>query len=186
MFWESFFTLKYLHNGKYLYLIGLGLIIFISTFIRETSCLNIAFFASVFITRDDLRKRNFVFVKEIFFLVLAFILPYIGLRLMIHQRASFVEGIYWVKNFTSPYNLLGLLFGMLSIYLGYKMSGKTGKLMIRKYLFFSAPYLIMIASVGLFWETRLFLPLILTGIVAASQNKAGKIKEEGNSNRYQS
>jgi hypothetical protein len=180
-----FFTLKYLHTGKNLYLIGLGLIIFISTFVRETSCLNIAFFASVFITRDDLRKRNFVFVKEIFFLVLAFILPYIGLRLMIRQQVSFVEGIYWVKNFTSPYNLLGLLFGILSIYFSYRMSEKTGKLMILKYLFFSAPYLIMIASVGLFWETRLFLPLILTGIIAASQNIAGKIKEEGNSNRYQ-
>ncbi|WP_042720351.1 hypothetical protein [Flavobacterium sp. B17] len=135
-----FFTLKYMHNGKYLYLIGLCLIIVISTFIRETSCLNIAFFASVFITRNDLRKRNFAFVKETFLLALAFILPYVGLRLMIRQQASFVEGIYLVKNFTSPYNLLGLLFGILSVYLGYRMSEKTGKLMIRKYLFFSAPY----------------------------------------------
>ncbi|WP_312902115.1 hypothetical protein [Chryseobacterium taichungense] len=181
-----FFTLKYLQNGKRLYLIGLGLITFISTFTRETSCLTIAFFAAVFIDCEDLRKRNFVFVKETFFLVLAFVLPYIGLRLMIRQHASFVEGVYFMKNFTSPYNLIGLLFGVLSMYFSYKMSQKAGKLLIWKYLFFSAPYILMIASVGLFWEARLFLPLILTGIAAASQNGTERIKEEENSNTYQS
>lgn len=180
-----FFTLKYLQNRKYLYLISLGLTIFISTFIRETSCLNIAFFASVFIDREDLRKRNFVFVKETFFLVLAFVLPYIGLRLMIRQQASFVEGIYLVKNFTSPYNLLGLLFALLSIYFSYKMSEKAGRSLILKYILFSTPYILMIASVGLFWEARLFLPLIITGIIAASQNEVERIKEEESSNRYQ-
>lgn len=176
-----FFTLKYWQKRKRSYLTSLGLTIFISTFVRETACLNIAFFAAVFINYENLSKRNFIFFKETFFLVLAFVLPYIGLRLMIRQQASFAEGIYFVKNFTSPYNLLGLLFGILSLYFSYKMSKKTGKLMIRKYLFFSAPYLVMIASVGLFWETRLFLPLILTGIIAASQ-----IKEEENLNKYQS
>ncbi|GAA5099704.1 hypothetical protein GCM10023210_37430 [Chryseobacterium ginsengisoli] len=166
--WGMFFTLKYMENRKPTDLIGLSIIIFISTFVRETACLNIAFFAAVFIDFENLKKRNFTFVKEIIFLVIAFVLPYISLRLIIQQHASFVEGIYLVKNFTSPYNLTGLLFGILSIYFSYNFSDEVGKMMIRKYLFFSLPYLIMITLVGLFWETRLFMPLILTGIVMAS------------------
>lgn len=163
-----FFTLKYLENKKLTDLIILGVVIIISTFVRETACLNIAFFAAVFIDFEELKKKNFVFIKEIAFLVVCFVLPYIGLRMMIHQSASFVEGIYLVKNFTSPYNLTGLLFGVLSIYFSYTFSDAGGRIIIRKYLFFSLPYLIMITLVGLFWETRLFMPLIVTGIVAAS------------------
>ncbi|MDQ0592545.1 hypothetical protein QFZ37_000914 [Chryseobacterium ginsenosidimutans] len=166
--WGVFFTLKYLEDRKSADLISLGVIIFISTFIRETACLNIAFFAAVFIDFENLKKKNFIFIKELMFLIVAFILPYIGLRMMIHQDASFFEGIYLVKNFTSPYNMMGLLFGILSIYFSYQFSDEVGKMMVKKYLFFSIPYLIMITLVGLFWETRLFMPLIVTGIVMAS------------------
>lgn len=166
--WGVFFTLKYLQERKPTDLIGLSIVIFISTFIRETACLNIAFFAAVFIDFENIKKKNFAFVKELVFLIIAFILPYVGLRIMIHQHTSFFEGIYLIKNFTSPYNLMGLLFGIVSIYFSYKFSDESGKTMIKKYLFFSSPYLIMITLVGLFWETRLFMPLILTGIVMAS------------------
>lgn len=180
-----FLTLKYLQENKPMYLVCLAAVIFISTCVRETACLNISFFAAVFINPDHIKERNFLAVKEVFFLVLAFILPYIGLRLFIHQNTSFVEGIYLIKNFTSPYNLLGLLFGLMSIYFSYSMSGKYGKRLIIKYLLFSSPYIFMIASVGLFWEARLFLPLILTGMIAVSQNDAGKLTATKNSNKYQ-
>ena len=163
-----FFTLKYLENRKYKDLVALGAFIFISTFIRETACLNIAFFAAVFINPENLKNGNFAFVKECLFLAAAFVLPYIGLRLLVLQQASFVEGVYLAKNFTSPYNMMGLLFGILSIFFAYGFAEDSGKKMIRKYLFFSSPYLIMITLVGLFWETRLFMPLILTGFVLAS------------------
>ncbi len=163
-----FFTLKYLENRKSADLIVLSAVILISTFVRETACLNIAFFAAVFIDPDQLKRGNFAFIKECLFLAVAFILPYIGLRLLIPQQASFVEGIYLVKNFTSPYNMMGLLFGILSICFTYGFSEESGKIIIRKYLFFGSPYLVMITLVGLFWETRLFMPLILTGFVAAS------------------
>lgn len=163
-----FLTLKYLQNRKPADLLGLSIIVLISTFVRETACLNIAFFAALFINPENLKNRNFAFIKETFLLVIAFILPYITLRLVIPQNASFVEGIYLMKNFTSPYNLTGLLFGVVSIYFSYSFCDDMGKMMIRKYLFFALPYLLMIALVGLFWEARLFMPLILTGIVMAS------------------
>ncbi|PRB02857.1 hypothetical protein CQ046_11685 [Chryseobacterium sp. MYb7] len=167
--WGIFFTLKYFHGRKKINLIALCAVVFVSTFVRETSCLNIAFFAAVFLDWNQLKNKNYLFVKDTIWVISSFCLAYIVLRMAIHQTASFMEGIYIVKNFTSPYNLVGLLFGVLGIYFTYQLSSEeSSKHVLKKYLFFSLPYLFMITLVGLFWETRLFLPLILTGVVAAS------------------
>ncbi len=162
-------TLRYLKYKRPTDIIMLSIIIIISTFVRETACLNIAFFAAVFFDPKTFKRNDFKFVKEILLLVIAFVLPYAGLRLAIPQEASFFEGVYFVKNFISPFNLAGLLFGLITLYFGYKLCDETGKHVAKKYIFFSLPYLIMITLVGLFWEARLFLPLILTVIVIASQ-----------------
>lgn len=164
----AFFTLKYLENRKLIDLLLVSGIIFISTFIRETACLNIAFFAALFINIHELKKKNLVFVKELLLLIIAFVLPYVALRLIIDQKTSFFEGVYIVKNFTSPFNLAGVMFGVIGIYFGFMFCDRSSKEIFKKYLFFSIPYLGMITLVGLFWETRLFLPLILTGVVLAS------------------
>ncbi|AZA78289.1 hypothetical protein EG347_12595 [Chryseobacterium sp. G0186] len=161
-------TLKYLQHKKPADFILLCIVTIISTLVRETSCLNISFFAAIFIDFDKLKKRDFSFIKEILILMVAFIVPYAGLRMAIHQDMSFVEGIYLLENFSSPFNVSGLLFGVISLYLSYTLCNDEGKLLIKKYLFFSIPYLVMIAMVGLFWEVRLFIPLILTGFIFTS------------------
>ncbi|WP_292010135.1 hypothetical protein [Chryseobacterium sp.] len=166
--WGILLTLKYFHNRSSKYLIGLSVIIFISTFVRETACLNIAFFGALFIDFKELTKGKLIYWKEVGFLVISFIVPYIVLRLIIRQDTSFFEGVYLVKNFTSPYNLAGLLFGVIGLYLTYKLCDENGRMILKKYLFFSSPYLLMITLVGLFWEARLFMPLILAGFVVAS------------------
>jgi len=162
------FTLRHFHYKKALDFILLCAVIFISTFVRETACLNIAFFAAVFIDFKELEKKNFRYLQEVIFLVLFFILPYLGLKIMIPQHASFFEGVYLMKNLTSPFNWAGLLFGMVGLYFMFKFCNQYGQLILKKYLFFSSPYLLMITFVGLFWETRLFIPLILSGIIVAS------------------
>ena len=161
------FSLKYYHQRKITDFIFLCFTIFVSTFVRETSCLNIAFFAAIFIDFEKIKARNFKFIKEIIFLVLSFVLPYIGLKMLIPQESSFFEGVYLIKNLTSPFNLAGLLFGLLGLYFAYGFCNQEAKLILKKYLFFSLPYLVMITFVGLFWETRLFLPMILSAMVVA-------------------
>ena len=168
--WGIFLTLKYFHERKVISFVGLCIIIFISTFVRETACLNIAFFAAVFFDWNEVKNKNYIVIKDIVWIIVSFCLAYIGLRLVVHQKASFMEGIYILKNFTSPYNLAGLIFGLIGIYFTYQLSSeKSSQLVLKKYLFFSLPYLFMITLVGLFWETRLFLPLIISGIVIISQ-----------------
>ena len=112
-------------------------------------------------------------------MVIAFLIPYLGLRKIITQEeTTFVEGFYINRNFGSPFNLAGLLFAIIVLNFIYKITiNEENKIVLKKYLFFSLPYLVMITLVGLFWEVRLFLPLILTAIIVACyQFKNSKIK----------
>ncbi|ASK30915.1 hypothetical protein CEY12_12740 [Chryseobacterium sp. T16E-39] len=163
-----FLTLKYLYTNRSVYFYSLIGLIFLSTFIRETACLNIAFFAAIFLNIDELKKRDFRFIWKTIPLVVAFLVAYLGLRMIIVQETTFVEGFYINRNFESPFNLAGLLFGCTVLYFVYQLCGSAeNKTFFKKYLFFSLPYLVMITMVGLYWEVRLFLPLILTGIIVA-------------------
>ncbi|UKB83619.1 hypothetical protein LF887_21865 [Chryseobacterium sp. MEBOG06] len=164
-----FFTLKYLHTQKNIFFYSLIILIIFSTFVRETACINIAFFAAVFFNLNDLKRGNYQIIWKIIPLVIAFIVPYLGLRaLFIQEETTFVEGFYINRNFSSPFNLAGLLFAVIILYFIYRLCvDNENRTVFGKYLFFSIPYLLMITLVGLFWEVRLFLPLILTGIIIA-------------------
>ncbi|SEW45802.1 Dolichyl-phosphate-mannose-protein mannosyltransferase [Chryseobacterium wanjuense] len=163
-------TLKYIHTNKNGYYFILIVLIALSTLVRETACINIAFFAAVLFSVKELKEGNYQFIWKVIPLVIAFLVPYLGLRaVMNHEHTTFVEGIYISKNFSSPFNLAGLLFAVIVLYFIYKLCvNEESRTVFKKYLFFSLPYLAMITLVGLFWEVRLFLPLILTGIIMAS------------------
>lgn len=164
-----FLTFKYLHTQQKGYYGGLIVLIVISTLVRETACLNIAFFAAVFFNVKDIREKKYQFVWIIIPLVVAFLIPYLGLRKFITtEETTFVEGFYIDRNFLSPFNLAGLVFAVIVLYFIFRLCiVRENRFVFGKYLFFSLPYLIMITLVGLFWEVRLFLPLILTGIIIA-------------------
>lgn len=166
------FTLKYLHTNRNLFFYLLIILIAVSTLVRETACLNIAFFASVFFSLKKIKQGDFQFIWKVIPLLLSFLVPYLGLRIFLnHEETSFMEGVYVVANFTSPFNLAGLLFSVVALYFMYKLcADDERKLVFKKYLFFSMPYIGMISLVGLFWEVRLFLPLILTGVLIAGHD----------------
>lgn len=164
-----YLTLKYSDTGKNIFFFILIGLIAISTLVRETACLNIAFFAAVFFHVDELKKGNYQIIWKIIPLVVAFLIPYLGLRaVLVQEETTFVEGFYINRNFSSPFNLAGLVFALIVIYFIYKLcTAPENRSVFGKYFFFSIPYLLMITLVGLYWEVRLFLPLILTGIITA-------------------
>ncbi|UOE38510.1 hypothetical protein [Chryseobacterium oryzae] len=165
-----YFSLKYYKFRKNIDLMMLCSTVFIATFVRETACLNIAFFGSLFFNYRNFKLSNFRFYRELLMVVFAFIIPYVGLRLIIQQEASLAEGFYLQQNFSSPFNLAGLLFGTIFLYFFYTICGTGERIVFKNFIILSVPYLGMITFVGLFWETRLFLPLILGGLVISSQN----------------
>lgn len=164
-----YFTFKYHFTGKIKFYILLVILIAVSTFVRETACLNIAFFATFFFSFIKVKQLQFRSVIPLLPLILAFIIPYLGLRKMVvNDETTFVEGLYIDRNFASPFNLAGLAFACILMYFIYQLCAEViNKRLIKKYLFFSLPYLFMITLVGLFWEIRLFLPLFLTCLILA-------------------
>lgn len=173
----SLLTFKYLEKRSVVNFILLVIVVVVSTFVRETACLTISFFAAVFVDFEKLAKKDFSFVKEIFILAVAFIIPYIALRMIISQEVSLVEDVYLFQNVTSIFNLSGFVFALVSLYFCYLLYNNEGKSLMKKYLLFSFPYLMMITLVGLFWETRLFVPLILTGLIFISYQPKIKINK---------
>lgn len=168
-----FFSLKYQESRKLNYVFLTAFVIFISTFVRETACLNIAFFGALFIDFKSLKSLKTKDFTNLIILVLAFIIPYILLRtVIIQQETTFFEGVYLRQNFTSPFNLLGLLFGIIGIGVLRKLVvDKSRKDIFNRFLILSLPYFLMIVLVGLFWETRLFLPIFVAAICLASSSK---------------
>jgi len=167
-----FIILKYAHskNNKYFY--SLMVLIAVSTLVRETACLNVAFFASLFFSFEHIKRKKFTMVWKILLLLFSFMLPYFGLRFFLQrEETSFMEGVYIVSNFTSIFNLAGLVFSVIALYFVYQLCvNSESRIIIKKYLFFSLPYILMITFVGLFWEVRLFLPLIITGVIIAGHD----------------
>ncbi|WP_407405620.1 hypothetical protein [Chryseobacterium sp.] len=165
-----YWSLKYVYTQNSLFFVALLILIVFSTLVRETACLNIAFFAAITINFTELKKGKLGTILKIIPLVIAFLFPYLGLRyFMSSDSTTFVEGFYIAQNFSSPFNLAGLLFASIVFYFIYQQcEEKSSRIVILKYLFFSLPYLLMITLVGLYWEVRLFLPLIITFILVAS------------------
>lgn len=171
-------TLKYFHTQKTVYFYLLIVLTAFSTFVRETACLNIAFFAAVLVNIKEIKSGNYNVVWKIIPLVLAFIIPYLILRMIVGKdTVTFVEGLYIDRNFSSPFNLAGLIFTVIVLYFMYKLcTGSENRTVFEKYIFFSTPYLLMITMVGLYWEVRLFLPLFLTGAVVACHRFNNSLK----------
>ncbi|MGL6038086.1 MAG: hypothetical protein ACRC0E_04240 [Soonwooa sp.] len=169
-----YFSLKFKEQQKFLYVILTAIVIFVSTFVRETACLNIAFFAALFVDFKNLKTLNKSLIVNVLILVFSFIIPYVLLRTMIvKQETTFFEGVYLKQNFTSPFNLLGLLYGLVGVWLLNKFVDiKERRNVFFNFLIFSIPYLLMVVLVGLFWETRLFLPILIIVVIFAINSKS--------------
>lgn len=166
-------TYSFFNTSKKIYYYSLILLIFVSSFVRETACLNIAFFASILIDFSNLKKNYLKHISQLMPLVMVFLIAYFALRIIVPvEKTTFVEGLYLVQNFTSPFNIIGFLFALVAFYFIYTICEiSDNKRIFLRFLFFSLPYLMMITLVGLFWETRLFLPLIVATIIIIYEKK---------------
>lgn len=168
-----FFTLKYFEEKKLKLLIIISTLIFISTLNRETSSLNIAFLGALFLDKEILKKEKLQqFTKIITLPVFAFLLAYISVRIFMKtDEATVSEGIYLVQNLSKPNNLLGILFFIIFIRLSQKLSSSQQNLSkISGFLLLCSPYLLMILMVGILWEIRLFIPIIIGMILLSQMN----------------
>lgn len=172
----AYFTLDYFHQPQSSKLWIVGLLIFVSTLNRETSCLNIAFFAALAFLQYPKNSEDWLKkVKLLIIPVVAFILPYLILRLMIPQEANenfyFFESVTLLQNFTGLNQIIGWLFGLVMLKFIYDLSlSSQNKRLINQFLLFSTPYILMIFVVGVMWEIRLVVPILYLSVIFATLN----------------
>lgn len=153
-------SLKYFEKSEFNYLFFLCLIIIFSTLNRETSALNISFFALLWFHKNNNSLFKKTKIWPLALVILVFILTYIGIRLYI-GKTQVVQNIYLVQNLTEIKNLLGIAFFGIVLYFTKLFSNSTSWQSIKQFLFLASPYILVIFLSGILWEIRLFVPLIL-------------------------
>lgn len=157
-------SFRYIEAYKFKYMLGVSFLILLSTLNRETACLNLSFLAALMIPKFSKNfKDDLKMLWQLWLPVLVFLGTYFILRaLKTGQEDTYIfESITLVHNFTGINQILGWLFGILLLILIYFFTPtQANKKMISQFLFFSIPYVVLIFTVGILWEIRLYVPLM--------------------------
>ena len=158
------FFLKYLKTKSSIHLIALILTIAIATLNRETSLLILSFMAAVYfyIYRFDLS-----WIKKMILPVLAFLLPYLYLKLMQGGGSDFTDESKLAVNLDirNTYAIRGFAFTAFVLYFILITINKFRTPLTKYFLVFALPYIVIIHAVGVMIEYRLWLPVIESAIV---------------------
>lgn len=149
------------------YLIFL-LILAVATFTRESSAIALAFYAAlIFVFRKKLQNK----LSHFWFLAGAiawFLTCYFALRIRLGFSNGFYQSntIMYLFNLTDMSAIAGGLFFIILIYSIYTFSQlKENRLLFSAFLLFSAPYLFLCWYTGIFFETRLWIPVLLPALL---------------------
>lgn len=137
----------------------LGLVVVLAALARETAALIIPFYAAVHyrqIFAKPLFGRHQVILCG---LAACFLCTYGALRLAFGGDRALYHAIWLGCNLTMPFNVMGLIFmaAVLTVLL-------TDELARQECLIFTLgalPYLVAVTIVGITWEIRLWVPVIL-------------------------
>ncbi len=133
--------------------------IILSTLNRETSALSLAFMGAFLYSES---KRILPLLKFMFLPALAFIIPYIGLRLYYGFDSGLLNEIFLYQNLASPLNQFGIFTGIVSVYLFYYFANyESTKKAFTYFLVFSLPYILVSLISGVAYEIRLWTPLLI-------------------------
>ncbi|MFI5124889.1 MAG: hypothetical protein ACHQDF_06155 [Chitinophagales bacterium] len=153
--------LKYFRTNNRFYFLATCLLIMAATLVRESSALILSLMAGVYFMVHGLAPR---WVRKMIIPCFCFIIVYAGLRIFVTGSAVQVsESSKWVENFTlRPSALMGILMAVIIFYLMLKAANNEDNIkLVRIFLLFALPYVVMVIFAGLLVEFRLWVPLII-------------------------
>lgn len=166
------FLFKYLLHPHWMYFVLLNLCIIIYTLNHESAFVALCIIAAVGFVRTGL---NVQFLHFIWIPVACFLATYIALRILIPNISSNGIADGWKigrnLNVRKLSSLVGLLFMILSFYFLFKASNNpVNKKLIYIFLFMAFPYIIIIPTIGIMIELRLWMPVLLGGFLLSRVN----------------
>ena len=159
----EYVLLRFMERHYWATIVGVGLLVVLSTLNRESSALSVAIVAVILIGRFGPKENILMGIVGIGG---CFLLTYIGLRVFIVDP---VHGIFvneLAGRIFADVNLYGLLFWILFCYFAFVMADSVdNRWMIGAYFLFSAPYIVTCLINGVLWEVRLYIPLLLGSLL---------------------
>ncbi len=154
--------LKYLRsNNNWLLLLVTCALIFAATLIRESAVLILSLMAAIYFTVNGL---NWNWIKKMMLPVASFFVAYIGLRMYVNSTTVQIsENSKLSQNLSlRPSAMLGIFIAVIIFYLLFKAATTAeNKKLVRNFIVFTLPYVVMIFFIGLLIEFRLWVPLMI-------------------------
>lgn len=169
-----FVLFKFLEEPKTLALLTLVFILGMSTLNRESSALSISVAATLLVERYGFTKK---FIIPTGILGATFLLNYLALRFSGNHFTT-NDGNLFLQNFTSPKNLLGILFWL--VFFSFTLLISTDKAAQKRILIFylfAVPYIFMCFYTGILYEARLYVPLFFTSLILSRLSVAKELPE---------
>lgn len=134
-----------------------GVLIIIGTTARETIALTLSFYLLIMVKEKD--YKFLTSLKNLVFFTACFLIPYTYIHWFAGLDGTFVGRIRFPSNVFAFQNLLGFLFVVSTtlIFLLDKFAGRS----IALFLLFCSPYILIITLTGIFFEIRLWIPVII-------------------------
>jgi hypothetical protein len=159
-----YFFLKYLNKHFVLTIIGASILVLISTLNRESSAMTVAFLFVLLFSSFGFKRKTYIPVTS---LIISFLVPYIALRYFVTEPYPHPNlRPYLHDNLVVFENQIGIAFWGLLLFLAITIaSTRTNKMLILFFHICSLPYIVACWTGGIFWELRLYLPLLLSSLI---------------------
>lgn len=142
---------------------------------RETAMLNVSLVGAVALAWYGLKRRTFAAAA---LAAGAFLAVYVALRLALGTERGVFDDFSALNWWRGPFNRAGslALACVLAVPLWLERAAR------RRYALFllgAAPYLVVTLGAGVAWEVRLWVPLVLGGLLVARLREAGSLSPLG-------
>jgi hypothetical protein len=162
--------LRFAERHYWATMLGVAVLIILSTMNRESSALSVSMVSVLLLTRYGLTRKTLVGIGVA---AICFLITYVALRILIvdpqHERIFNNQ----VGQFFLDTNIIGLLFWGLFFYLPFAIAEETeNRILIGLFFVLSLPYIITVFKDGVLWEVRLYIPLFLGSLFLSKLNVA--------------
>jgi hypothetical protein len=143
-------------------IVAICALIFLSTLNRESSALSVSVVTLLLLLKFGISRKSIV---GICLISACFLSVYLALRYLITDPEKLKFGYRDARHFIDIKNVTGIIFWGIFFYFTLAIAnGKENRLMIIAYHLFCLPYILTCVTVGVFWEIRLYIPLLLCSI----------------------
>lgn len=169
---SSLLFLRFFQTKRLVYFILLNLTIILATLNHESSLLNLSFMAAIYFSCYGF---DFRWIRIVIIPFFCYAFTWIGLRISINISGPGVvtEGLKLFRNLNilNASGVMGVIFPVIVFYFLFTIADQSNnKKLVRNFLLMASPYILMLPFIGIMVEARLWMPVIIGGVLISQLN----------------